>query len=196
MDLLTTYTHHSGIQVITAPPLISTDHKSLHVKSSPACSVNSRSLTTASNGGDSSASRSQVLSSQPPVQNSVLNWQLTINCIKSKSKTKSHYDWRSVSQYVLVSNPIWGSWPDIYYCFTVTVLFLYMLLALASAVFLGSESLGTRDHILLSQIWGFPFRRLLRLAGSRWRYSTPPPHGLIYVPPKLVLTGSSQFSSL
>jgi hypothetical protein len=29
---------------------------------------------------------------------------------------------------------------------------LYMLLALASAVFLGSESLETRDHILLSQI--------------------------------------------
>jgi hypothetical protein len=27
------------------------------------------------------------------------------------------------------------------------------------------------------QIWDFPFRRLLRLAGSRWRYSTPPPHG-------------------
>jgi hypothetical protein len=23
-----------------------------------------------------------------------------------------------------------------------------------------------------------PFRRLLRLAGSQWRYSTPPPHGL------------------
>jgi hypothetical protein len=50
---------------------------------------------------------------------------------------------------------------------------LYMLLALASAIFLGSESLGTRDHILLSQIWDFPYRRLLRLAGSRWRYSTP-----------------------
>jgi hypothetical protein len=29
---------------------------------------------------------------------------------------------------------------------------------------------------LLSQIWDFPFRRLLRLSGSRWRYSTPPPH--------------------
>jgi hypothetical protein len=29
--------------------------------------------------------------------------------------------------------------------------------------------------ILLSQIWDFPFRRLLRLAGSRWIYSTPPP---------------------
>jgi hypothetical protein len=31
-------------------------------------------------------------------------------------------------------------------------------------------------HILLSRIWDFPFRRLLRLAWSRWRYSTPPPH--------------------
>jgi hypothetical protein len=46
------------------------------------------------------------------------------------------------------------------------VCLLYMLLALASAVFLGFESLGTRDHILLSQTWDFPFRRLLRLAGS------------------------------
>jgi hypothetical protein len=56
---------------------------------------------------------------------------------------------------------------------------LQLLLALASAVILGSESLGTRDHILLSQIRDFPFRRLLRLAGSRWRYSSPPPHGII-----------------
>jgi hypothetical protein len=54
---------------------------------------------------------------------------------------------------------------------------LYMPLALANAVFLGSRSLGIRDQILLSQIWDFPFRRLLQLAGSRWRYSTPPPHG-------------------
>jgi hypothetical protein len=40
---------------------------------------------------------------------------------------------------------------------------LQLLLALASAVILGSESNGTRDHILLSQIRDFPFRRLLRL---------------------------------
>jgi hypothetical protein len=53
---------------------------------------------------------------------------------------------------------------------------LYMLLALVSAVFLGSKSLGSRDHILLSQFIDYPFLRLLRLAGSRWRYSTPPPH--------------------
>jgi hypothetical protein len=53
------------------------------------------------------------------------------------------------------------------------VCLLNMLLVLASAVFLRSESFGTRDHILLSQIWDFHFRCLLRLAGSRWRYSTP-----------------------
>jgi hypothetical protein len=87
--------------------------------------------------------------------------------------------------------PIWGLRPDLYYSYdnygffscgapSLTrgrVWLLYMLLALASAIFLWSESLGTRDHILLSQIWDFPFRRLLRLAGSRWRYSIPPPHG-------------------
>jgi hypothetical protein len=32
---------------------------------------------------------------------------------------------------------------------------------------------------LLSQIRDFAFRRLLRLAGSRWRYSIPPPHGML-----------------
>jgi hypothetical protein len=51
---------------------------------------------------------------------------------------------------------------------------LQLLLDLASAVILGSESRGTRDHILLSQIQDFPFCHLLRLAGIRWRYSTLP----------------------
>jgi hypothetical protein len=54
---------------------------------------------------------------------------------------------------------------------------LQFLLALASAVIFWSESHIACGHILLYQIWDFPFRRLLRLAGSRWRYSTPPPHG-------------------
>jgi hypothetical protein len=56
---------------------------------------------------------------------------------------------------------------------------LHLLLDLASGVNLRSEFLGIRYHtcILLSQIRDFPFRRLLRLAGSRWRYSTPPPQG-------------------
>jgi hypothetical protein len=54
---------------------------------------------------------------------------------------------------------------------------LSFVYALASAAFLGSKSLGTLNHILLSQVWDFPFRRLVRLAGSLRSYSTPPPHG-------------------
>jgi hypothetical protein len=81
---------------------------------------------------------------------------------------------------MLVSSSIWGSLLDITVwqlrsCFcrapSLTrgwVCLLYMLLALASVVFVASKSLRTRDHILLSQIWNFSFRRLLRLAGSRW----------------------------
>jgi hypothetical protein len=51
---------------------------------------------------------------------------------------------------------------------------LQLLLALASVVVFGSESRKTRGHSLLSQIWDFPFRRLLRLAESRWRFWGPP----------------------
>jgi hypothetical protein len=56
---------------------------------------------------------------------------------------------------------------------------LQSLLVLVSAVIFGSESRRTRGHILLSHFRDFPFRRPLRLAGSRWRYSTPPPHGSV-----------------
>jgi hypothetical protein len=48
---------------------------------------------------------------------------------------------------------------------------LQFLLALASAVILGSEPRGNRYHIFLPQIPDFPFCRLLRLAGLRWKYS-------------------------
>jgi hypothetical protein len=44
---------------------------------------------------------------------------------------------------------------------------LQLLLALTSAVILGSESRGTSDHILLSQIRDLPFRRLLQLTQLR-----------------------------
>jgi hypothetical protein len=86
--------------------------------------------------------------------------------------------------------PIWGLRPDFITVRQLLVCWdgelsltrgrvcrLQLLLVLASAVILGSESLGTRDHILLSHIRDFAFRRLLLLAGLRWRYSTPPPHG-------------------
>jgi hypothetical protein len=53
---------------------------------------------------------------------------------------------------------------------------LQLLLVLASAVIFGTESRGTREHILKSQIRDILFRRLLRRAGLRWRYSTQLPH--------------------
>jgi hypothetical protein len=110
--------------------------------------------------------------------------------IESESESESYV--RTDGQSASLSwneAPIWGLRPDIYYSLTLMVLFcgapsltrrrvclLYMLLVLASADRLGSESLCSRDHVLLSQIWDFPFRRLLRFAGSRWRYWTPPAH--------------------
>jgi hypothetical protein len=55
---------------------------------------------------------------------------------------------------------------------------LKSLLCLARVVIPMSESRGIHEHILLSQIRDFPFRRLVRFAGLRWRYSTLPPHGI------------------
>jgi hypothetical protein len=63
--------HHSEIQVITALSLTSTIHKSPQRSLSPfpACVFASRCQETASNSGDSLASRPQVLASPPPVLN-------------------------------------------------------------------------------------------------------------------------------
>jgi hypothetical protein len=80
--------------------------------------------------------------------------------------------------------PIWGLRSDFNYFLTVAGLLIWGALSdertglsfTIAAVIFGSESRRTRGHILLSQIRDFPLRRLLRLAGSRWRYSTPPPH--------------------
>jgi hypothetical protein len=88
-------------------------------------------------------------------------------------------------------SPIWGLRPDFYYCQTVAGLLMWgsltrrrvcrlqLLLDLASAVSVESEYRRSRDHMLLTQIWDHPFRRLLRLAGLQWRYSTPPPYRLV-----------------
>jgi hypothetical protein len=107
------------------------------------------------------------------------------------SKSKSHCDWRSGSQSVSLGvEPRLGLMTrylllfDSYglvLCGTPSltrgrVCLLYVLLALVSAVSLGSE--WTRDNILLCQISDFAFRRLLRLAGSFWLYPfITPRHG-------------------
>jgi hypothetical protein len=128
----------------------------------------------------------QFLCSQAHI---LAGWRLETQLISSESESYVTTDGQPAS---LSWNkaPIWGLRPDFNYCLTVVGLLIWsalsdertglsfqLLLAHASAVIFVSESLATRDRIILSQIRDFPFRRLLRLAGSRWRYSTPPPHG-------------------
>jgi hypothetical protein len=107
----------------------------------------------------------------------------------SQSQSQSQSYIKSDGQPVSLSwnkAPIWGLRRDLDYCLTVAGLLIWgtvltrgrvcrlqLLLVLASAVIFGSESSRTRDHILLSHIRDFPFRRLLQLSGSRWRYSIP-----------------------
>jgi hypothetical protein len=82
MDLLTTYTHDSELQAVTAPPPITT----APAKPFPACCVfTSRSLATASDSGDASASRPQVLSSQTAVQ----NWLGCPSCLQDNSSART-----------------------------------------------------------------------------------------------------------
>jgi hypothetical protein len=73
MDLLTTYTHNSELQAITAPPLISTIHKTPQHPAEPFSRLlfTNRCLATNYNSGDFSASCAQVLSFQPSVNNSI-----------------------------------------------------------------------------------------------------------------------------
>jgi hypothetical protein len=88
LDLLTTCTHHSELQVITAPPLIATLYKS------PQYPPN-RSLAKASDNGDSSSSRAQVLPSPTPVHNCLpaipsteLNLHLVSASLRELSRTQ------------------------------------------------------------------------------------------------------------
>jgi hypothetical protein len=210
--LLTTYTHHSELQIITALSLIFIHYKSSQHPLSlfPACCVFiSRSLAMTSNNEDSWASSAQVLSSQPPVQDSALNWQLT----GPESESELLYDWRftanhfvfatstlslTASNFIFQLN-ICGYNP--YVTFSLKrrwVYHLQLLLVLASAVILRSEwdswphltvsesrlpqpgEAGPRIHIphwkggpVIPPGTGFPFRRLLRLTGLRWRCRPP-----------------------
>jgi hypothetical protein len=146
---------------------------------------------------------------------------LSLRPSESKSESELLYDWRfTANRFVLATSPLrittinfifqlntCGYSPYVTSSLTRGwVCRLQLLLVLASAVILRSESRGTHNHILLFQIdsrrlqpggqgphiyipkeeggpiiptdTGFPFHRLLRLSGLRWRYSTPPLHGM------------------
>jgi hypothetical protein len=153
-----------SIYWLLTPSRISTLYKSLRAKSSSACSVFTRRFfVTDFNIGDSSASRAQVLCSQTPVQ----NWTWSA----SESGSELLYDGRfTANQFVLATSPLR---PTIrififqlntcrrspYLTSSLTrgwVRRLKLLLVLASAVILRSESRVTHDHILLSQIRDSP----------------------------------------
>jgi hypothetical protein len=51
-----------------------------------------------------------------------LHWNYSDFQQNCQFESESHCDWRSVSLSVLVSSPVRGSWPDISYSLTVTIL--------------------------------------------------------------------------
>jgi hypothetical protein len=86
--------------------------------------------------------------------------------------------------------PIWGLQPDFYYCQTVAGLLMGGALSDKRMGLSFTIAAGTsqRSHSLVRISWysqpyftvsvrDVPFRHLQQLAGLRWRYSTPPPHG-------------------
>jgi hypothetical protein len=89
--LVSGFIDHLYIQIRTTsnysaiPNLHTLQTTTTTAKSFPAlCVFTSRSLETASISGDSSASRAQVLPSEPPVQNSTLNYQQNYSAISSQ----------------------------------------------------------------------------------------------------------------
>jgi hypothetical protein len=157
----------------------------VYAKDFPACSAFTRHvLVTALTMAITLLPCSSSLRTAAPFQ---LNYS-------SESESELLYDWRfTAKQFVLATSPLRFTTTNFifqlntcsyspYVKFSLTrgwVCRLQLLLALTRTAILRSESRGTRDHILLSQIPDFPFNRLLRLAGLRWRYSTPPPHGYL-----------------
>jgi hypothetical protein len=73
--------------------------------------------------------------------------------------------------------PIWGLRPDFFYCQIIASLLMWGAfsgerMGLSFAIAPGPRQ---RSSVRVRVPWySWPFRRLLRLAGLRWRYSTPP----------------------
>jgi hypothetical protein len=150
------------------------------------------------NSGDFSASRAQILSSQPPVQNITLNWQLTNNWARVRVTLRLAVYCQSVrlgdkplethDQNIFFQMSTCGHSPNVTSSLTRgQICRLQLLMVLASAVILGSGSRGTHDHILLSQIWDSPTWRTrspyLYPPGTGWPSYTPRHRVLFSSPP-------------
>jgi hypothetical protein len=163
---------HFELRVFTAPSLISTIHKSLHSKYSQSSLVSWQRLLTVVTLPFVTADRAELLSTvNSTIAPSLLSLPSTpqLNC-QTTPESELLYDWWfTANQFVLTSSP-WDSRPVIFFQHNTCghspyvtssltrgwVCRLQLLLALANAFILRSESRGTHDHILLSQIRGFP----------------------------------------
>jgi hypothetical protein len=141
----------------------------------------------------------ELLTTSTPLSNKLLYfillyWTADNSVLRSQSQSQSEllYDWRfTANQFVLATSPLrfttsdfifqlntWGCTPYVTSPLTRgCVCRFQLLLALASAVILRSESRGTHDHILLSQIYSPQTWRAksscLYLPGTSWPGYTP-----------------------
>jgi hypothetical protein len=82
---------------------------------------------------------------------------------ESESESESHCDWRSVSLSDLVSSPVRGSWPDISYCLTISVLSLGGRPLWRKGGSVSCQSLSA----VLSQLCVYPSWKLISLYNFR-----------------------------
>jgi hypothetical protein len=168
------YTHDSWLHFIIAPSLISTLYKFTTAPAKP---------------------------SQSPVFSPVVPWfqLLTVGFFNGTAYAFSSQTPLSTTDYWLISEPepyittdsqsaslscnkapIWGLRPDCFYGQTFEALLMLGPLSdvragLSFTIVVGPQQ---RSHLLFYCLrFKASFCRLLRLAGLRWRYLTPPPHG-------------------
>jgi hypothetical protein len=111
-------------------------------------------------------------------------------CIKMYSESESYVTTDGQSASLSWNKaPFWGLRPDLDYSQTVAGFLMWGVhsddrTCLSFAIAAGSRQ---RNHSWVRVPWNtrpyvshsrLPFRRLLRLAGLLWRYSTPPSHGI------------------
>jgi hypothetical protein len=135
--------------------------------------------------------------STPSSSTAVSRDSISSNSGKRQSQSQSYIttDDQSASLSWCLA-PIWGLRPDFYYCQTFAGLLMRGALSdertgLPFAIAAGPRQ---RSYSRIRVRWDSqpyftvsdlrtPFSRLLRLAGLRWRYSTPPPHGIKFSRP-------------
>jgi hypothetical protein len=172
LDSLATYAHDSELQAITAPPLISTVHKSPQHTLGPfqPAVFTSRSSVTASTSADFSASTRKFSLNGSSLLTAPFLHRLPYRT-DLVNQRQLLYDWRfTADQLVLATRPLRLTTQNFifqlntcdhspYIMSSLTrgwVCRLQLLLVLASAVILRSGSRETHDYIILSQIRDSP----------------------------------------